>query len=67
MGGVHAWHYNAHRELELARDPLGHTTLYDYDAQGSRVQTTARDGTRTQTDYNAQGRPVAATDATGGS
>ena len=66
VGGLHEWHYNAHRELELARDPLGQTTLYDYDGQGRLLTTTRPDGTRTQVSYTPQGQLTEATDANDG-
>ena len=64
VGALREWHYNEFDELELERDPLGHTTVYDYDARGHLAGITSADGSQVQTHYE-QDLPVEATDALG--
>ncbi|MGI4887026.1 MAG: RHS repeat-associated core domain-containing protein [Janthinobacterium lividum] len=66
VGSVQEWYYNAHSELELARDSLGQVTSYDYDSVGNLVRTTYPNGATEQLLYNDQGQLVASTDAAGG-
>lgn len=66
LGALYEWHYNVHGELEMARDPTGGTTLYDYDIQGNRVSVTYADSSRVETGFNEQGQPVQVRDANGG-
>ncbi|RZJ88685.1 MAG: RHS repeat protein, partial [Hymenobacter sp.] len=66
VGAIHEWYYNQYNELELARDPLGQTTTYDYDARGNQVGISYSAGTRVGLNYDAHNLLVAATDITGG-
>ncbi|MBC8084712.1 MAG: DUF4280 domain-containing protein [Hymenobacter sp.] len=67
LGNAWEWYYSEFGELELARDPLGHTTLCDYDARGNRMGHTAPGGVQVLTTYNGQGLPVTVVDANGSS
>ncbi|MDQ2772803.1 MAG: DUF6531 domain-containing protein [Bacteroidota bacterium] len=64
VGALREWHYNEFDELELERDPLGHATVYDYDARGHLAGVTSPDGSQVQTQYE-QDLPVEAADAMG--
>ena len=64
VGNVRESHYNAHGELEMTRDPLGHTTLYAYDARGHLTGISYPDGSQVQTQF-AQDLPVLSVDVMG--
>ncbi|MEU2286011.1 LamG-like jellyroll fold domain-containing protein [Streptomyces sp. NPDC013178] len=59
-GGVKtSYGYNRAGDVTSVTDGAGNTTSYTYDFQGNQQKTILADGTWTQTDYNADGDPVA--------
>ena len=64
LGNVKQQAYNAYGELELERDALGQTTIYDYDSRGNLLAVAYPDGNQIQTEHEND-LPVAATDALG--
>ncbi|HEX8349752.1 MAG TPA: RHS repeat-associated core domain-containing protein, partial [Hymenobacter sp.] len=64
LGNTKQQVYNAFGELEMERDPLGHTTVYDYDGRGNLSAVAYPDGSEMQTEHEID-LPVSATDALG--
>ncbi len=72
-GGVTRFEYDGAGRLTRQVDALGHATAYTYDADGNQLTATTTlttpAGVRTlvtRTEYDADGRPTAVTDAEGG-